>query len=208
MPLAHEYFLVAHDVGTGKLRLNLRAAGVGLAGAMISDLILANKVHVASGSLTVVTTDPPEDDLSYRVYRQLAADQQTRSLRTWLAFFSQGAVERVAVELVRSGKVEAVQGRRLFTTTVRYLPTDTEEAVWPADRLYGLVSRNEPMNISDAALAGLVAVTGLTKHVWQHNDPLTLRHVTAAVSSLPMSLREVLSHTEAAVGDVTLSPHR
>jgi hypothetical protein len=56
-------------------------------------------------------------------------------------------------------------------------------------------------------LAGLVVVTGLTKYVWFDADTVTLRHIAAVVASLPMSLRELLAHTEAAVGDVTLSPH-
>lgn len=55
-------------------------------------------------------------------------------------------------------------------------------------------------------LAGLVAVTGFTKGVWWDGDAVTLRHIAAAVGSMPMSMREVLAHTEAAVGDATLSP--
>jgi hypothetical protein len=47
----------------------------------------------------------------------------------------------------------------------------------------------------------------MTKQVWWDGDAVTLRNVAAAVASLPMSLREILSHTEAAVGDATLSPH-
>jgi hypothetical protein len=43
--------------------------------------------------------------------------------------------------------------------------------------------------------------------VWWDGDAVTLRNIAAAVASLPISLREILSHTEAAVGDATLSPH-
>jgi Golgi phosphoprotein 3 (GPP34) len=208
VPLADEFFFVAHDVQTGKLRLQTRAAGLGLAGALLGELVLNGNLDVANGTLTVIDGQPlPEDDLGYRILRQLTADRQQRSLRTWLAFFSQGAHERVGVRLSRAGHVEATKTRRPWGTTVRYVPTDLNMAVWPADRLNLLVSRGDPLDFSDAMLAGLVAVTGMTKQVWWDGDALTLRNIAAAVASLPISLREILAHTEAAVGDATLSPH-
>ncbi|MGH8775960.1 MAG: GOLPH3/VPS74 family protein [Jiangellaceae bacterium] len=207
MALADDFFFVVHDVQSGKLRLHVRAAGLGLAGALLGELILNGNVHVASGSLAIADGDPPEDDLAYRILRQLAADQQNRSLRTWLAFFAQGAIDRVGVRLTRAGQVEPSKSRRPWGTVVRYVPNDPNVAVWPADRLELLISRGDPLNFSDAMLAGLVAVTGLTRHVWFDGDAVTMRHIAAAVASLPMSLREVLAHTEAAVGDTTLSPH-
>lgn len=207
MALADEFFFIVHDGQTGKLRLHARAAGLGLAGALVGELVLSGNVDVASGTLTLVESGPPEDDLAYRVLRQLRAERQNRSLHTWLAFLAQGSVERVGVRLTRAGQVEPTKSRRPWGTAVRYLPTDLNAAVWPADRLNQLVRRGDPLNFSDAMLAGLVAVTGLTKHVWWDGDTVTLRQIAAAVASLPMSLREVLAHTEAAVGDATLSPH-
>jgi hypothetical protein len=208
VPLADEFFFIAHDVQTGKLRLNARSAGLGLAGGLLGELVLHGNIDVANGTLTVVDGQAvPEDDLGYRILRQLGADRQNRSLRTWLLFFSQGALERVGVRLSRAGHVEPSKTRRPWGTVVRYMPTDVNMAVWPADRLNVLVGRGDPLDFPDAMLAGLVAVTGLTKQVWWDGDAVTLRNIAAAVASLPISLREILSHTEAAVGDATLSPH-
>jgi hypothetical protein len=208
VPIADELFFVVHDVQTGKLRLQARTAGLGLAGALLGELVLNGNLDVGNGTLTVIDGQPlPEDDLGYRVLRQLTSDRQNRSLRTWLAFFSQGAVERVGVRLSRAGQVQANKTRRPWGTVVRYVPTDLTAAVWPADRLNLLVSRGDPLEFSDAMLAGLVAVTGLTKQVWWDGDAVTLRNIAAAVASLPIPLREILAHTEAAVGDATLSPH-
>jgi hypothetical protein len=204
--LANDFFHIVHDVGSGKLRLHSRAAGLGLAGALLGELILNNNLHVASGTLSLTGAQPPADDLGYRIVRQLTADQQNRSLRTWLSFLGQSALERVAVRLTREGEIEPVKSRKLFGTSVRYLPVDPKVAAWPSDRLYGLVNRGDPLDFHDAMLAGLVAVTGFTKGVWWDGDAVTLRHIAAAVGSMPMSMREVLAHTEAAVGDATLSP--
>jgi Golgi phosphoprotein 3 (GPP34) len=205
--VADEFFFIVHDSRTGKLRLNERSAGLGLSAALLSELILAGNIDVESATLTILDGEPPEDDLSYRILHQLKADRQQRSLRTWLLFFSHGALDRVAVRLTRAGHVEAIKNRRPWGTVVRYLPTDPNEAAWPANRLNVMVSNSDYLDFSDAMLAGLVAVTGLTKQVWWNGDAVTLRHIAAAIASLPISLREVLAHTEAAVGDATITPH-
>jgi hypothetical protein len=58
------------------------------------------------------------------------------------------------------------------------------------------------MNISDRVLAGLIAATGLTRHVLY--DFEVHRHafqtLPDAIASLPMDLRELIEYTEASVG--------
>ena len=89
-----------HDVQTGKLRLHARSAGLGLAGALLGELVLHGNIDVANGTLTVIDGQAvPEDDLGYRILRQLTSDRQNRSLRTWLSFLAQELVERVGVRL-------------------------------------------------------------------------------------------------------------
>ena len=80
------------------------------------------------------------------------------------------------------------------------MPTDVNMAVWPADRLNLLVGRGDPLDFSDAMLAGLAAVTGLTKQVWWDGDAVTLRNIAAAVASLPISLREILEPYRSSCG--------
>ena len=60
------------------------------------------------------------------------------------------------------------------------------------------------MSLSDRVLAGLVAATGLTRHVlWDfeaHRSALTVLPNT--VASLPEDLRQLIEHTESSVGSV------
>lgn len=205
--LADELFFVAHDEHSGKARLHRRATGLGLAAALLSELALSGNITVANGTVTVTEQHPPEDDLAYRVLHQLSVQRQHQALRTWLAFLGQGAIDRVGMRMARAGYVRPHKGRAPWSKTVRYVPTDLKTASWPAARLNLRVNRGDPLTVSDSILAGLVAATGLTKHVWWDGDAVTLRHLAAAVASLPMSLRELVAHTEAAVGDVVLTPH-
>jgi Golgi phosphoprotein 3 (GPP34) len=205
--LADEFFLIAHDEHNGKLRLHRRAAGLGLAGALLAELLLTGHVHAGSGILVVIDQTPPEDFLSSQVLRQLASEPRHQSIRTWLAFLGQGAVDRVGIRLVRNQHAEARRTRRPWGTTVRYIPIDSQLAAWPAARLNLRVNRAEPLSVTDATLAGLVAAAGLAKHVWWDATAVTNHNLAAAVASLPMALREIVAQTEAAVGDSVLAPN-
>ena len=71
-------------------------------------------------------------------------------------------------------------------------------------RLANLLVRGLDMSVSDRFLAGLVAATGLTRHVlWDfeaHRHALLLLPNT--IASLPSDLRELIEYTEASVGSV------
>jgi Golgi phosphoprotein 3 (GPP34) len=205
--LADEFFFIAHDENNGKLRLHRRAAGLGLAGALLAELLLTGNVHAGSGVLVVIDETPPEDFLSYQVLRQLSSETRHQSIRTWLAYLSQGALDRVGIRLVRNQRAEARKTRRPWGTTVRYIPFDSQLAAWPAARLNLRVTRAEPLSIADATLAGLVVASGLAKHVWWEATAVTNHNLVAAVASLPMALREIVAQTEAAVGDSVLAPN-
>ncbi len=60
------------------------------------------------------------------------------------------------------------------------------------------------MSISDRVLVGLVAATGLTRHVLydfeMHRQ--AFQPLPSAVGSLPGDLRELVEYTEASVGSV------
>lgn len=203
--LADDFFFVMHDEQRGKLRLQKRVAGIGLAGALLGELVLSGHLQAASGTLAVLHDQRvPDDDLANRVLYQLAAEQEQRSTRTWLLFLARGAVDRVGTRLARNGLVRPSRTRRPWGSTVRYLPVDLNKSGWPAVRLNRRINRAEPMTIADSMLAGLVVATGLARQVWWDSDALTSHHLNTAVASLPMSLRELLAHTEAAVGDVVL----
>jgi hypothetical protein len=66
------------------------------------------------------------------------------------------------------------------------------------------------VDVADQALAGLVVATGLTRHVlWDHaSHRAGLGHLHTVVESLPSDLRDLVDHTEAAVGSVLAAGRR
>lgn len=205
--LADQYFLIAHEDRTGRSRLHPRATGLGLAGALIGELILEGRVGIADGDLIILDRHPPTDALAHDILDLLIAQSRHRDVRTWLAFLSQDAAARVGERLMRLGAVEPVVRRRMLSTQTLYMPNSAEQrnaAAWAPARLANLLVRGIEMSVSDRLLVGLIAATGLTRHVLydfeMHRQ--AFQTLPNAVESLPSDLRELVEITEASVGSV------
>ncbi len=151
--------------------------------------------------------------MSHDILSLLIAQPQHREVRTWLAYLSQDAAIRVGERLIRVGAVEPVTRRKMLSTQTLYMPNNAEQrnaAAWAAARLTNMLVRGLEMSVSDRVLAGLVAATGLTRHVLYdfdlHRQAFLL--LPSAVSSRPGNLRELIEYTEASVGSVLTAGRR
>ncbi len=211
--LADQYFLIAHEDRTGRSRLHPRATGLGLAAALIGELMLAGRLRIIDGELHIVNRQPPADALAHDILDLLIAQPQHREVRVWLAFLSQDAAVRVGERLMRGGAVEPVTRRRMLGTQTLYMPNNAAQrnaAAWAPARLANLLMRNLDMSTGDRVLTGLIAVTGLTRHVLYDFDlhRQALLTVSDVVGSLPADLRELIEYTEASVGSVLTAGRR
>jgi hypothetical protein len=205
--LADQYFLIAHQDRTGRSRLHPRATGLGLAAALLGELILEGRIGIADGDLVILDRHPPADSLTHDILDLLIAQQRHREVRTWLAFLSQDAEVRVGERLVRLGAVDLITRRRMLSTEVVYMPNSPEQrnaAAWAPARLANLLVRGIELSLSDRVLVGLVAATGLTRHVLydfeMHRQ--AFQSLPSAVDALPGDLRDLIEYTEASVGSV------
>lgn len=211
--LADQFFLISHEDRTGRSRLHPRATGLGLAAALVGELILSGRVRAFDGELYVVSREPPRDSLAHNVLDLLVAQPQHREIRTWLAFLAQDAEDRVGERLLRAGVVEPVVRRKLTGTRTHYMPVNSDQrnvVAWAAVRLADLLVHRREMNLTDQALAGLVMATGLTRYVlWDLTSQRSgLEQLSMVVSFLPDDLRELVEYTEAAVGSVLAAGRR
>ena len=202
--LADELWLITHEDHSGAARLHASALGLGLAGAVVGELVLSAHVEVQDGGLYVINQHPPGNALGYEVFEQVLAEPQ-HPVPTWLTYLARDAEQRVAQRMCRNGYLHQSRRRGLRRASDSFVPSDANTAAWPAARLQGALSRRQLLGQSDVVLAGLVAVAGLADAVLWRAEPDHLRHL---VSRLPAGLRELLALTEAAVGDATLTHHR
>jgi hypothetical protein len=205
MLLADDYFLLAHNDRNGKARISPKSLELGLAGAIIAELMFEQRLLVEGAVLRVLRTDPPSDALGHTILATMIAEPQHREVRTWLAYLGQTATDSVGQRLVRVGIAQQVQARRLLKTVRRYVATDMNLPASRVVRLRRLLMGLEPMHVADGTLAGLAAATGLTGHVLWDGDPAGLKRLRRAVAELPPPLRHLIGQVEAAVGDAVLS---
>lgn len=212
MPLlADDYFFCAHDTISGRCLLSDRTVGLGLASALLGELVLFGAVRIEQGHLEVMDTGPLPDRLANAVLDEIAAERNLTRAREWLRYLARDAYEHVGQRLTRADLVERRQIRRLMRTTVVYSPRDVNDAGWPVARLATAMRNRAVMEVRDLTLAGIVTATGLAATAfadasvdprrYAHHHLVRLRH------PIRESLLELIGHTDAAVGDAVLS-HR
>ena len=207
--LGDDYYLIAHDEHTGRLRVSARTAGIGAATALLAELIVDGHLVLRDGGLFPRFGRPsPADRFLRQVLGQVSLPRCDRDVGAWLRFLAVEAVEDLRDRLTADGLVAPVPRRTwAFARRTAHLPTDLNAAAWPAIRLANALSRGEALTLPDLLLAELVRVTGLTDDVlWLRPDHLPGRErVTWLRAGLPPALAELAAHAEAAVGDGVLA---
>ncbi|WP_328466032.1 GPP34 family phosphoprotein [Actinoplanes sp. NBC_00393] len=212
--LADQYYLIAHEDRTGRSRLHPRATGLGLAAALLAELVLEGRIGVTDGDIFVLDRHPTRDALEHDILDLLIAQPQHRDVRTWLAFLSQDAALRVGERLMRLGAVEPVTRRRMLGAShTLYMPNSAQQrnaAAWASTRLANLLIRGMELSVTDRVLVSLVSATGLTRHVLYGFEmyPQAFQYVPNAAASLPSDLRELVDYTEASIGSVLTAGRR
>lgn len=205
MLLADDFFLIAHDDRDGRSRLSPKSVELGLAGALIGELVLEQRVFVEGPRLRLISRDPPSDALAHTTLATMLAEPQHREVRTWLAYLGQTAVDAIGQRLVRAGVVQQQQVRKLLRSSVRYVANDINLPAGRVVRLRRLLTSAEPMRVADTTLGGLAEATGLTGHILWDTDAASVRRLHTMITALPPPLRDLIVQVEAAVGDAVLS---
>ncbi|MGI5238860.1 GOLPH3/VPS74 family protein [Dactylosporangium sp. CA-139066] len=207
--LADDFYCVAYHERTGRSWLQSRVLGLGLAGALLGELVLFGRVCIDRGVIAVVDDAPPPDPLVHATLAQVLTFSQHRDVRTWLAFLARTATDAVAGRLVEGRVLQRVQHRRFGRRRVSYAPRDVNVVAWRPVRLAGRLTAPDPIEAPDVVLGGLVGVTGLARVVlWQPElREAGMARLSAEVARLHPSLRDLLAHVEAALGDAVLAPH-
>jgi predicted nucleic acid-binding protein len=207
LPLADDLFLAAHDTVKGKSLLSPATLGLGLAAALIGELMLWRRLDLKNGQLTIVDDRPTTDPATTAVLDQLLKEEGHRRVRDWIAFLSTGvAGDLIARRLARAGLVQRQEKRGLMGTKVSFVPVDTSAAGWPGSRVRTVIGRGEVLDIPDLVLAGLMLATGLDQHVLVTLDSRERGHLFDQLRRrLPAMLQELVGHAEAAVGDAVMA---
>lgn len=200
--LADDVYLLAHHDVTGRPFLQPRALGLGLAGGLLAELVLAARIrvvpHVVAADRTL-----PADELECSVVGSLLGEREPHDVREWLAFLARGAAADVAVRLARSGYLVREPGRRWRAG--RWVPADSDCAFAPLIRVRAVLDPARQPGVPDVVLTGLAVACGLGSRVLPFGPPGGRSHLDAAVRLLSPDLRELIAQVQAAVDSALLS---
>jgi hypothetical protein len=183
-PLADEFFLFGHDLSTGKALVGDNVLDTGLAGAMLGELFLADRLTVDAELLvTVHDQRSAQDAVADKVLAEIMVQGERYPVRQWVEYLRGHAREMVATRLEEAGLIERVQTRAVLRTTVRYPALDAMKAAAIAARLRYVLDRPSELDLPTATLACLIAATGLD-FAFGRPDAAELRETLARMSQL------------------------
>jgi hypothetical protein len=206
--LADEFFLIAWDTaGSGTPLLHPRATSLGLAGAVLGELALAQRITVWRAEVRVTDPRPVEDALGRSVLHEMISAPEHTDVRTWLAYLARDSVEDVAARLINGGMLRRAESRLLWRKSVRYLATNYVKGAWPAVRMEKMLVGGERLTPADMALAALIEATGLLDTILldRRDRAVARRYLATFMATIPAPLRDLTGHVRAAVGEAVLS---
>ncbi len=204
--LADDLYLLAHHDVTGRPFLQPRAAGLGLAGALLGELVLTGSISFLADGIEIVSPTPPDDGLARHVLDLALRERERHPVRDWLMFLAATAEHDVARRLGQAGYLIQASSR-LPRRTGRWIPADPDCAFAPLVRVRAALDPTHPATVANAALAGMAAACGLGPRILPYGPPGARRQLDQTVRQLGPDLRELIAQTQAAVDGAVLS-HR
>jgi Golgi phosphoprotein 3 (GPP34) len=204
--VADDLYLMAHDDRTGRPRLQPRALGIGLAGALLAELMLAGWIGLRRDGTVVIVPGLAQDTMArHALLKQVADEPGPQPVQAWLRFLARGAARDVALRLEQAGYLRHVRswipGRR-----GRPVPVSPDWAFAPMLRVRSALDPARPVTPHGVALAGLAAACGLRFLLDQYQSRGG-RTIADAVAAAGPGLQELISQTQTAVDSAVLS-HR
>jgi len=162
LPLADELFLVGHDEYSGKPVVDGRRLDTGLAGAVLAELVQAQRIAIETGDLIRVLDDRPVGErVTDAALAELLRHAAGQPLRPWLEHLRVQARIMVAPRLAEAGLVAHAPPRRPLRWTTRYPALDLLAAAAPRVRVRFMMDQPELRDAPTTALGAFAGSAGL-----------------------------------------------
>ncbi|MFV2019370.1 GOLPH3/VPS74 family protein [Micromonospora sp. LOL_023] len=201
--LADEFFLMAHHDVSGQLRVTARIAGLGVAAAVLADLVVAGVLVVTpSGHLACPEPGVRLVGLERQIVAWVAAEPG-QPVPVWLDVLADVSVPAIGQRLADAGVVRPVRVRRLVTVRTVWEPADMNVAAWPWARLSTRIGRGDRLDQFDSVLARLCVAAGVEGR-FLGGEPRARQRLDRLLSLVPAQVDALLWELSAAVGRAVL----
>jgi hypothetical protein len=210
--LAADFFLIAHDEFSGKLRISPALLACGLSGAQLAELVVAGQIVVEAGRLlTMDVRVNGDDEVGAYVIETIRQQSSTHSTRVWVETFGEMLPELIARQLVAAGVIRREEGGRqlLRRRPDRFPATDLLAAARPRLRLEHMLRTPQEFDLPGAVVAVLIGALGAEVLLDPELDRATTRDLIGRLrANLPADLRDLMEGVEAAVAAISLTIRR
>ncbi|WP_026423292.1 GPP34 family phosphoprotein [Actinokineospora inagensis] len=194
--LADEFFLSGLDDMTGEQRLEPQALAVGLAAAVLGELVLTRHVVIDDGRLRVADV-AVADELQERVRQWVRKDQTVVVAKDWIrVLVARNIADLVRHRMLAAGKVVRTSRRRLLRRPLElYVPPSLSTAAAAGVRIAGTLGVPRPLSPTDLLLAALLRATGRDREILSHCAPSVHEELDRQLHDhLTSSARQLVNH--------------
>lgn len=208
LSFVEEILLLSLDDETGALRpMPVMGLDYALAGALLADLAMANRIDTDPSQLVVIDHAPTGDPLLDRALGTISSNPAAQPVSHWLGVFAseRATLERAALErLVARGILRQEEKKFLWVFGLRRYPTvDNHERTEVRTRLSALLLGDDLPDPRDAVLVSLLTACHLLARIFDEpcyharaervanlaRMDLVGREVAAAIDTLSRVLR-------------------
>lgn len=124
LTLVDSLFFLTHDEFTGKPALRPTALGIGIAGAALCDLLLADRITVERKRIRPISRRGIGNSTADQVLSGILAERDTHTVREWVDHLRHDLPETAADNLLAAGIVRRETERVLLRRIHHYPPRD------------------------------------------------------------------------------------
>lgn len=209
--MADDFFRLVHDAYHGTLKVGVELARIGLAAALLGELLWTEKIIVelppggVRGQEVVLPWDPqpPQNALTHRILDTLRGEPESLTVRTWLDYLSLDALPQVTDRLLTANALERHKERAVLRNRIHLRPVDANHWDGPRIHISSYLHQKRPgLHSTWVYLAGLAKVTNVLDDVMTHYDGADW--LDELLPTLPAAAQTLLAVTRAAVDERVL----
>jgi hypothetical protein len=209
--VADDLYLIAHHETSGRPYLSARSAGIGLAGALLAELMAAQPPAVTLDRGCVLPAPHrnggryarPGESVTCQVLDQIVAEPAPRPVRDWLLFLGKTSAGRVAGRLERAGYLTRPAAR--IPWRARWpVPVEGDCSQCALLRAQAALDAARTLTPYSAVLTGLTVACGLG---FRFSDfpGAPARDIKETPRILPRPLQDLIAHVQGCADAAVLS---
>ena len=193
--LAEELFLLADDRASGRPLIDHTHLDLGLGGALLSDLLLRQRIALVDIHVCAIDLTDTGDELLDKALNSIAHEGRSHEPDYWVRHLARTVYHDVRGRLLGEGVLRRDDHKVFGLVPVHLTPQrDVSVERGLTDRLLDAVVLGHPASPRTAALASLVLAVGLEHHLFPRCDQRAIQRRIAALTGEQWAV-EAVTHT-------------